>query len=252
MSGSRGVGAALLALPGFAGGPASWHLALEAARVSGFVPYLPGHGGTALAPGADFEEIVDVVAGLVRAQSAGRLRLAGYSMGARLALGLLVRHPELCEEALLVGVNPGIDSGEKPARRAWEEDWAKQLRKAGLQSFYAAWDRQESLAPARPLEPAAREARAASRREHDAEGLARALVQLGLGAMPDFRPRLGGIRQPVTLVVGASDAKFLALSREMVSSMARARLVVVPEAGHNVILEQPGALAEALGAEHES
>lgn len=240
-----------LALHGFAGGPGTWAPLEETLGPFQATPFLPGHGERSLAPGESFEACVGRLLDDAREAGLRGSSLVGYSMGARLALGLLLRDPAFFADTILVGVNPGIGESQRPDRRAWEASWARTIREEGLDAFYEAWDRQPLLAPVSAPSMEALEARRTDRRAHTREGLARAMTQLGLGAMPDYRPRLAEIEVPVTLVVGSEDAKFLALGREMVSSMVRARLVVVPGAGHNVVLEKPEALAALLGAEHD-
>jgi 2-succinyl-6-hydroxy-2,4-cyclohexadiene-1-carboxylate synthase len=50
----------------------------------------------------------------------------------------------------------------------------------------------------------------------------------------------------VTLLVGERDAKFRAVANEMAARIPRARVVIVPAAGHSVHLEAPERVARAL------
>ena len=57
-----------------------------------------------------------------RIKSTDAVHLVGYSMGARLALGILAEHPELWEDgtirgATLIGVNPGLEPEDRAARK---------------------------------------------------------------------------------------------------------------------------------------
>jgi pimeloyl-ACP methyl ester carboxylesterase len=72
---------------------------------------------------------------------------------------------------------------------------------------------------------------------------------LGTGAMPPLWDRLAELGMPVTLVVGARDAKFRAIARRMCERLPAGDVVVVPGAGHAAHLEVPGAVAEAIGRE---
>jgi pimeloyl-ACP methyl ester carboxylesterase len=90
----------LLLLHGFTGAPGAWDAVraqLPAATVE--VPWLIGHGVPEAAPEVcDFEAEVDRLAALL----AEPCVVAGYSLGARLGLGLLVRHPEKVRAAVLI------------------------------------------------------------------------------------------------------------------------------------------------------
>jgi len=66
--------------------------------------------------------------------------------------------------------------------------------------------------------------------------------------MPPMWERLGELDLPVTLVVGETDAKFRAIAEQMATTLGDARLLVVPEAGHAVHLDQPSRVARILAA----
>lgn len=240
----------LVLLHGFTGSAASWdavrtHLPDDAPTLT---PTLAGHQGSARpAASGGFEAEVDRLAELVHRAGFAGSRVVGYSLGGRVAVGLLVRHPGLFATATLIGVNPGIgDPGEREARAAQEEDWARLLEREGVPTFVAAWEAlplwntQDALDP----EAAARQRRV--RLSHDGAALAGALRALGLAAMPDYRPRLGDIAVPVDLVVGEHDGKFRGLAADMAARLARARTVVLPGAGHNVVLERPEEIARLI------
>jgi pimeloyl-ACP methyl ester carboxylesterase len=57
---------------------------------------------------------------------------------------------------------------------------------------------------------------------------------------------LRGIDIPTLLVAGSNDEKFSEIARKMAARMPRARLEIVPEVGHNVVLERPGAVRALL------
>jgi len=240
----------LVLLHGFTGTPSSWRRVLaalppEQPRV---VPCLLGHDGTDGARGAtSFEQEVDRLAGQVAAQTSGRVHLAGYSLGARVALGLLVRHRELFDAATLLGVHPGLETeGERKERQALDWEWQRILRDEPLEVFCERWEAQPIFASQRRLDPAALAEQRRLRLSHHRAGLGRALAVLGLGAMPCYRKSLPLLDLPLRLVVGELDAKFTALGRSMVTSLPRADLFIVSGAGHNVLLEQPDVVARLL------
>ena len=191
-----------------------------------------------------FEAEVDRLAGLVRSQEFSGSHLVGYSLGGRLALGLLFRHPGLFTAATLLGTHPGLGSTEEcEARLRRDEAWAELLEEQGLDTFLDAWESQ-------PLfESQTLTQRAAQRRLReslDPSGLARAMRGLSLGRMPDFRPRLQSLSLPVCWVAGGSDMKFSALARECAEVTPAGSLEILPGAGHNAVLEQPDAVADLL------
>jgi 2-succinyl-6-hydroxy-2,4-cyclohexadiene-1-carboxylate synthase len=242
-------------LHGFTGHPASWEAVVAGLPAPGLVvaPFLPGHDpeGPHVSQ-RGFEEVVDALAAAFRELHPGPWRMAGYSLGARVALGLLVHFPELWADAVLIGVNPGLEDG--PSRLARLDEDARRarvLRERGIGAFVEEWERLPLLAAQAGLPAAVTAAQRAQRLAHDAEGLARSLEVLGLGAMPDWWPALPGIRVAVSVVVGECDTRFAPLAARAVGLLPAGELVVVPGVGHNVVLEAPGAVSQLLdgGAE---
>ncbi len=236
-------------LHGFTGGPESFRDIVAGAGLgaSAFTPWLPGHGAAPhrVATGR-FDDAVDDLARAI--PFAEPCTLLGYSMGARVALRLLVRHADRFARAILVGAHPGLDDDDaKAERRRWEQGLAALLATGGLAAFVDAWEALPVLLPARAV-PAARLAhRRAVRMEHTPQGLAHALAVLGLAAMPGTTAALPHIAVPVTFVVGAEDDKFRAVAHTMAARLPAARVVEVPRAGHDVVLEAPEALIPLLG-----
>jgi 2-succinyl-6-hydroxy-2,4-cyclohexadiene-1-carboxylate synthase len=235
-------------LHGFTGSPATWDEVRAALEPLGAVacPALAGHGPDA-GPASSFDAEVERLARLVASAGFAGAHLCGYSLGARLALGLLVRHPALFARATLVGVNPGLPEGgdERAQRAEGDERWAR-LAERSREAFLAQWASQPLFASQRAASPQALGAQERARAAHDGAALAGAMRALSLARMPDWTPFLPRLAVPVHLVAGELDAKFVAIARSMATAIAHARLTVVPGAGHNVVLERPDAIVAAL------
>lgn len=208
-------------LHGFLGTPAVWD---GIARDSDRRVALPGHGGGPVA--ATWDANLQLVAKAV----AGTHIVVGYSLGARVALGLVAEgyHPY----AILISVNPGIDDAERPARRAADAAWAQRFRTEPLDQVLDAWEAQPVFAGRPPR------ARRAERLALDPEQLARSLEVMGLAEMPDYRLCLDG---RLHLIVGARDAKFVTLAQG-----GHAPVTAIPDCGHDPTLERPAELARVL------
>jgi 2-succinyl-6-hydroxy-2,4-cyclohexadiene-1-carboxylate synthase len=242
----------LVLLHGFTGSPASLGelVSLLRARQAGLriaCPWLLGHGLKPVLGPQRFEAEVDRLAALIRAERLSGAHLCGYSLGARVALGLLARHPQLFSGATLIGLNPGLrDVGERAARVGSDERWAQLLLRQGLDGFLSAWQAQ-ALFESQAQLPAVRLAQQQRiRGAHTAHGLGQALRVLGLGQMPDYRGVLCGLRMRVRLLAGALDGKFLGIARQLAELCGCAELDCVPAAGHNLLLEAPAHVADVL------
>jgi 2-succinyl-6-hydroxy-2,4-cyclohexadiene-1-carboxylate synthase len=238
---------------GFTGSPASFaelarRLVARRPGVRLYCPTLLGHAGACAGPHPErFEQEVDRLASAIdRARFAGS-HLCGYSLGARVALGLLARHAYLFSGATLIGVHPGLPRlEERAARVGSDERWCQLLMSSGVGAFLEAWQAQPIFRTQRELPEARAAEQRAIRAAHDAGGLIRCLRVLGLGQMPNYRGVLRGAPLAVRLIVGARDDKFVAIARDLASASPRVELDLVAGAGHNVLLETPEHLESVL------
>lgn len=167
----------------------------------------------------------------------------GYSAGGRLCLWLALDRPELVERLVLVSASPGIaDPAERTARRDADEQLAQEIERGGVNAFLERW-LDQPLFVSLPRDAAGLDAR-----ERDPAVLAHALRMLGQGAQEPLWDRLGELRMPVTLVVGALDEKYTDIARAMARQLTAARVHVLGGAGHALHLEQPEALADLLSS----
>jgi len=243
----------LLLLHGFTGGPASFEPLcpflenhFNITRLT-----LPGHGAAPPAQGT-FEQVVDSLAHGIPQPTI----VHGYSMGARLALALALRHPTRVLALSLESGSPGLPTErEREVRRGDDEELAERILSHGLEAFMAQWERQPLFASLVRLPEALKAHIAQLRRSHSAAGLASVLRQLGLGSQPSYWDRLGRLGMPVQLITGAEDQKFTTTAQRMAALIPGARHVVIHDCGHAPHLEHPAQLAQLIinhtGGRHE-
>jgi 2-succinyl-6-hydroxy-2,4-cyclohexadiene-1-carboxylate synthase len=215
-------------LHGFAGDPAAWD-DVVAHGVRGDALALPGHGGEPVRESWD-----DNLAAIDVSPSD---LVIGYSLGARVALGLVATGR--CARAILISVNPGIDDGERATRRLSDAAWVSLLRTRGIAAFVDAWQAQPLFASQARVDVDKLANRRARRLRHDPEQLARSLEVMGLAEMPDYRRAVAANR--VALVAGADDAKYVAIAHQ-----TGVAFVTIPRSGHDPTLEQPAELARVI------
>lgn len=250
----------LVCLHGFTGDPSVWRPVLarlsrragrpEEAVCPALCGHRPGRDDRAI---ASFDAEVDRLAARLDAGGVGRAVLVGYSLGARLALGLLVRHAARFAAAVLIGARPGPppDGAVRAARAAADEELAALLEREGIEAFVDRWQALPIFASQATVAPSRLAVQRRRRLAHDPAALAHALRVLSLARMPDYRPALGTLPMPVRLLAGARDSRFVAAAEAMARRLERATVTVVPEAGHNLILEAPHAVAAAVSEELE-
>lgn len=217
---------------------------LLADEVHVICPAIVGHDRDLPLTGRGFEDEVDRLAA---ALPSGRCHLAGYSLGARLALGLLVHHRRRFASATLIGVHPGLATEhERRERRAADEKLALMLEEEGIERFVEHWQGLPLFATQRALPREVLEGQRRRRLTHRAAGLAYALRILGLGRMPDYCRELPQLDLPIHLMAGGRDDKFRRLAEEMAAALPQDAVEIMPGAGHNLVLEAPGTVAEAI------
>jgi 2-succinyl-6-hydroxy-2,4-cyclohexadiene-1-carboxylate synthase len=233
-------------LHGFSGTHRAWDGLIAALDRERYLPLaldLPGHGDA-----ADGERPI-TFAGCVAhvlAHAPERFALCGYSMGGRVALHVALAAPARVSRLVLVSCTAGIaGDAERAARRESDRALADELEAIPFEQFIERW-RTQPLFAGDPPEVGER-ARADQRRNRNRPDLlAAALRGIGTGEMQPLWERLGELAMPVTVVVGDRDAKFRALGERMTRLLPHAGLAVV-RGGHSLPLENPTALAGAIG-----
>jgi 3-oxoadipate enol-lactonase len=218
-----------------------------AEQVRLIVPDLRGFGASDEALPGSIEALADDVVALLDAlHVGGPAVICGISMGGYVAQHVAARHPERVAAVILVATKLEADSTEARAGRA---DLAAKVGRLGLGILA------DAMVP-RLLADSA-EARAASGRAGVESLLRRTILAqrietvqaalAALGARPDMTAPLRHLRPPALLVAGAEDAitppAFLQTAEAIIP---RAKLLVVPSAGHMVPLEQPAVFNAAV------
>lgn len=239
-------------LHGFLGDPSVWDGI--AARTDRAIA-LPGHGGGPVGPtwDANMDAIaahIDAVAG------AGPVTVVGYSLGARVAMGLLAKRR--IDRAILISGNPGIvaatrdpipndgraardaiPSNERATRLASDTAWARRFETEPLGDVIDAWETQPLFSSQKRVAPARLAARRQRRLAHDPQQLARAMIAMSVATMPDYHAVISA--QNCVAIVGSDDAKYKRIWTSMPVTTH-----VIPDCGHDALLEAPDAVRELL------
>jgi pimeloyl-ACP methyl ester carboxylesterase len=151
-----------------------------------------------------------------------RAIVGGLSLGGYVSLAFYLTHPEMVEALVICDSGPGYRNAE--ARAAWNA--RAHERAAGLE--------------AKGLDALSRRSAETQQAVHrSAQGLAHAargmLAQEGSLVIDG----LASIRVPTLVVVGDQDQPFVAPCEYMAKKIPRARLEVIPGAGHSSNLDQP-------------
>lgn len=238
----RGHGPALMLLHGYTGRGSDMSALARALErdFATIAPDLPGHGRSIAVAAHDFDTCLDDLAATLDAAGQRRAHWLGYSMGARLALAVALRHPERVATLVLLAGRAGIeDPVERAARRAADEALAVRIESVGVEAFVEEWLAQPLFATLALRGPAFVAEQRRLRLENDARGLAMSLRMLGPGAQPPLFAKLPRVDVPVLLLAGERDTRFVAVAHDLARRLPRAEVAIIPDAGHAAHLEQP-------------
>ncbi len=242
----------LLLIHGFTGRGDGWAdlaVLLADAGYRVIAPDLPGHGDNLPGDVREYgmERAAQALADLIDREGAGPAHLLGYSMGGRLALYFALAFPEKVRSLVLESASPGLATeAERVARQASDGALAARIEAEGIPAFVTFWESLTLWQSQVRLTEDVRQGLRQNRLQNNASSLAHSLRGMGTGVQPSLWARLPGLTIPTLLLAGAEDAKFAAINRQMAGAMPTARLVVVPEAGHTIHLEQPERFAAEL------
>lgn len=200
---------------------------------------MPGHGGSSLLPeGSQLPAFVEWFRHAMMALDLGRISLAGHSMGALVAAGYAVSHPEdIARVALVNGVYC-----RSPEARAAVEVRADQIRCGSfdLETPLKRWFGET------PTERAAREEVRGWLSEVNPRGYATAYSAFARGDRT-YADQLREITCPFLAVTGDEDLNSTpAMSRAMADAVPLGRSVVIPGHRHLVNLTAPDQVNAAL------
>jgi len=188
------------------------------------------------------EALVDDLGAVLDRVGAADAIVGGVSMGAMTALAFALDHPERVRGLVAAALPAAPDGGTGLARVALA--FADALERDGLEAAGAryVWGAASGLD--------ARGARLVRQGflEHSPRALAHCLrgVVARWPALEAWRDRLERVAVPVLIVAGGDDAGALASSPALAAMLSQPEVVVVPDAGHLVNLEQPARFNTAL------
>jgi len=245
--GVSGEGPAVLLFHAFPLSLFMWDAQVEALAATHRVVRFDARGFGGSAPGdgpLSMERIADDGAGLLGQLGIEKAVVGGCSMGGYAAFAFVRRHPQRLAALVLQDTRAGADTAEARVNRATLA--AKVLAEGASAAVEAFLPKLlgETTHRGRPaLVASLRERILAS----SPQGIANALH--GLAARADSRETLPTITVPTLVLVGAEDV--LTPPGEaamMAAAIPRARLDVIPGAGHLANIENPGAANAALRA----
>lgn len=241
---SRGTGAPLLLLHGFAGSVRAMAPVVQAFERSFEVIAwdLIGHGRSSAPTDPEaysFASCVTDAHAVLDAFGYDSAHWIGYALGARIALAAAVSTPDRVASQVLIAPRAGIeDVQEREARQRDDNELAESIIRQGVARFADRWLALPLFATQQRLgKSALREARR-DLSSHTPHGLANVLRGLGAATQPQLFDQLGDVRTPSLVVLGELDEGSQVPVRDLAKRMPDATLCEIEDAGHAAHLEQ--------------
>lgn len=245
----HGTGPVIVLIHGFGGSMWQWEhqqAALER-QFRVLTPDLPGSG---LSDKPDIayrpDEMLQFLAGFLDALGIPQASLVGNSMGAGLAIGMALDHPDRVSKLVLIsGLPPQVldhltNPSIKRALTTSTPSWLVSLGNRLFGGFMVDRILKEIVYDHTLLTPAVLER---SNRNRQRPGLIKPLMTVGdnLPAWEElYAPRIGTIAQPTMILWGEEDRVFpIKAGRLLHDLIPRSIFAVIPRAGHIPQWEQP-------------
>jgi pimeloyl-ACP methyl ester carboxylesterase len=205
-------------------------------------PDLPGHGHSSGKPLPTIAGMADWTAALLDAAGAARAKLIGHSMGSLIALETAARHPDKVSGLGLIGTAATMTVGPDLLKAAETNDPAA-FDMVSIWGLGFAAELGGSLAPGLWMHQGA---------ERVLQRCAPGVLHSDLAACNFYQNALQAaaqIKVPVTLILGERDMMTPAKAgKTLAAAIPNARTIVLPGAGHMMMVEQPDELLAALRA----
>ena len=203
-------------------------------------PDLPGHGRSSGKPLTTIADMADWTSALLDAAGATTARLVGHSMGSLIAIETSARHPDKVSALSLIGTAATMTVGPDLLKAAEANDTAA----IDMVSIWGLGFKAElggSLAPGLWMHQGA---------QRVLERTAPGVLYSDLNACNAYQNALAAAAQvkvPTTVILGERDMMTPAKAgKTLAAAIPNARTVVLPGAGHMMMVEQPDELLAAL------
>ena len=179
----------------------------------------------------------------VLAELPDRCVIAGYSMGARLALGCVTACPERFDGLVFISGSPGIEDADRSARKRHDEQVASRLQSESRQEFLSVWYQQPVFSS---LSDSIRRDEVQRKIDRDGSDWPDIIRAYSVAVQPDFWPLLADLRQPTLVMAGSLDRKYAQTIARMGQVIPKCTVDIVPEAGHIIHREKADLVISAI------
>ncbi|WRH66441.1 MAG: 2-succinyl-6-hydroxy-2,4-cyclohexadiene-1-carboxylate synthase [Planktothrix sp. GU0601_MAG3] len=202
---------------------------------------LPGHGKTQVLGEDSCYKMPETATALIEVLNHLKISqcyLMGYSMGGRLGLYLTLNFPQYFQKVILESTSPGLKTeSERLQRLISDNQKAQQLQTIDFTLFLEKWYHQplfKTLTNHPEFDQVFEH-----RLKNNPLELSKSLRYLGTGNQPSLWEKLSENQIPLLLLVGEYDHKFKHINQEINQLCPVSQLQIIPNCGHNILIENP-------------
>jgi 2-succinyl-6-hydroxy-2,4-cyclohexadiene-1-carboxylate synthase len=204
---------------------------------------LPGHGKTQILGSDECYTMANTAQALINLLDELQIHtcfLVGYSMGGRLALYLTLHYPERFSQVILESASPGLATEvERLARIQQDYQIGRQLIStleiSDFADFLSNWYSQPIFGDIKNHPKY--ELMLENRLQNYPLKLDKSLRYMGTGYQPSLWDKLKESKNPLLLLVGEYDEKFIDINQRMAEICEKAQLKIIKNSGHNIHFE---------------
>jgi pimeloyl-ACP methyl ester carboxylesterase len=192
------------------------------------------------------DHLIEDLRALVEHLKINEAHFVGFSMGGSVVLNFALRYPELCRTIVVVGAGSGTTN-----RAQFEHDidaTVNLLNTRGIEGFADVYGEGPTRLPFKRKDPHGYAVFRRQLADHSATG--QALTMLGvLRPRPTIfalEPQLNTVEVPTLIVIGDEDEPCVDPAVFMKRHIPSAGLLVLPQSGHAVNLEEPALFNAAV------
>ena len=198
----------------------------------------------------DYLHQVENIAAVMRHLGLAKAHIVGLSMGAYSALHFGLRHPAMASALVVAGCGSGAPREHQVRFKAESEAMAARLERDGMARVAPDLAASPTRVPFQNKDPRGFAEFSKYLSEHSGKGSAKTLrrFQAPRPSLWDFEREFAALAVPVLLLLGDEDEPCLDTNVFLKRAIPTAGLVVVPNTGHLVNLEEPDLFNDAVAS----
>ncbi len=240
----EGNGLPLLLIHGFTGSNKSFDIVskymqqyFKVVRID-----LVGHGKSMTYNESDysFENSINSIISIINKLKFRKVNILGYSLGGRIAMHIASNFQKKINNLILCSASYGLENPEEKKKRInSDQKLISLLEEKGIKDFVNYWESISLWESENKLPLEKRTKHKKIRLENNPLGLAMNLKNQGQGKQNNLLPELQKIDTKTLILYGSNDEKYKRISKKLSNSIRKSKTIMVPESGHNIILENP-------------